>query len=41
MVFSKKLKKVSNPTIVSQKAKSICGPSVKIVDSRAKSKSMH
>ena len=38
MGFSKTLKKVSNPTIVTRKAKQIFGSAVKIVESRAKSK---
>ncbi len=36
MVFSKTLKKVSNPTTVTRKAKQIYGTGVKIVESRAK-----
>jgi hypothetical protein len=38
MGFSAKLKKVSNPTIVKQKAKQIFGSSVKIVESKSKGK---
>jgi hypothetical protein len=38
MVFSKTLKPVSNPTIVTQKAKQIFCSAVKIVESRAKGK---
>ena len=38
MVFSKTLKKVSNPATVTRKAKQIYGTGVKIVESRAKSK---
>jgi hypothetical protein len=38
MVFSKTLKKVSNPTTVTRKAKQIYGTGVKIVESRAKGK---
>ena len=38
MVFSKTLKKVSNPTTVIRKAKQIFGSAVKIVESRAKGK---
>ncbi len=41
MDFSKTLKKVSNPTTVTRKAKAIFGPSVKIVESKTKAKSMH
>ena len=38
MVFSKKLKAVSNPTTVTRKAKQIFGSAVKIVESKAKAK---
>ena len=38
MVFSKKLKAVSNPTTVTRKAKQIFGSAVKIVESKAKGK---
>ncbi len=38
MVFSKTLKTVSNPTIVTRKAKQIFGSAIKIVESRAKGK---
>ena len=38
MVFSKKLKMVSNPTTVTRKAKQIFGSAVKIVESKAKAK---
>ena len=38
MAFTTKLKKVSNPTTVKRKAKQIFGSSVKIVESKSKTK---